>query len=146
MSNPNYLLRDGWDADCAAPVPRHGDFSGCQVRGHQMVSARASTGRSWPHASRDSRPYLGYVTPPFRNPVPELCPPTAITLAETTCTETADGRVRHLLVELHDGTFFRAPVKIIPPRSGMGAMARPHPQRHASGYVYALPGGKEIEA
>lgn len=126
MSNPNYLLRDGWDADCAAPVPRHGDFSGCPVRGHQMVSARASTGHTAAHASRD--------------------PGLSAAMAETTYTETADGRVRHLLVELHDGTFFRAPVKIIPPRSGMGAMARPHPQRHASGYVYALPGGKEIEA
>lgn len=146
MSNPNYLLRDGWDADCAAPVPRHGDFSGCPVRGHQMVSARASTGSAVAHASRDSRPYLGYVTPPFRNPVPELCPPTAITLAETTCTETAAGRVRHLLVELPDGAFFRAPVKIMPARSSFGARALPRPMTYRDGYVYALPGGGETRA
>lgn len=146
MSDPNYLLHDGEYAPSAAPAARHCDFSGRPVRWHQIAGARASTGHTAPHASRDSGPCLGYVTPPFRNPVHEQFPMTAIALAETTCTETADGRVRHLLVELHDGTFFRAPVKIIPPRSGMDAMARHHPQRHASGYVYALPGGKEIKA
>lgn len=126
MSDPNYLLHDGEDAPSSAPASRHCDFSVRPVRGHHIAGARASTGHTAAHASRD--------------------PGLSAAMAETTCTETADGRVRHLLVELHDGTFFRAPVKIIPPRSGMGAMARPHPQRHASGYVYALPGGKEIEA
>lgn len=126
MSDLNYLLRDGEDAPSAAPAARHGDSKGDPAWLYRGWGERAAEGRTAAHASRDP------------GPVAEM--------DETTCTETAAGRVRHLLVELPDGTFFRAPVKIMPARSSFGALALPRPMTYRDGYVYALPGGGETRA
>ena len=126
MSDPNYLLHDGEAGPSAAPAAPHGDSMCPPEWSWQGGGGRAAESHTAAHASRDS------------GPVAEM--------VETTCTETAAGRVRHLLVELPDGTFFRAPVKIMPARSSFGAMALPRPMTHRDGYVYALPGGGEVRA